>query len=181
MILILGKGVLASALNSKIANSVLVGRPEYDFMLQDDCDRLVHDYHPSVVINAVGVNRDKDPWTILTTNYTSAVYLTLQFYNKMPSGQIINISSASAIWPSYPGIDTQRFCYNISKENLSNFSRHFNRKIVDEPKNVTVSTVELGRFSSPMNNYDTGLDMDRVVNCIQSIMSLRAQQITIIP
>ena len=178
MILILGKGVLATALHSKIVNSKMVGRPDFDFAVQHDCDRLISLYDPTVVINTVAVNQQKDPWTILTTNFTSAVYLTLKFYDKMSQGQIINIGSASSVWPSYPGIDTQRLCYNCTKENLATFGRHFNRKIVDDKKPVTVSTVELKRFASPMNNFHEGMNIDRAVDAVLLIMQNQAQQIT---
>jgi NAD(P)-dependent dehydrogenase (short-subunit alcohol dehydrogenase family) len=180
MILILGKGVLATALSVHLPHSVMVGRPDFDFAQKTDCDRLLDFYSPSVVINTVAVNHQKNAWDILITNYVSAVYLTLGFYQRMSEGQIINISSASTIWPSFPGIDSQRLCYNLSKESLSTFGRHFNRKIVNDAKPVVISTVELGRFASPMNDWHAGLELDKAVQEIGNVMITKAQQITLI-
>ena len=180
MILILGKGTLGSALHLHFGDSVLVGKPEFDFFNQSDCDRLVETHSPEIVINTVAVNQNHSPWDIFTVNFTSVAYLTLKFYEKINHVQIVNISSTSTLWTSYPGIDTGRFCYNISKEHLSNFGRHFNRKIVDEPKSVVVSTVEIGKFASKFNNFQTGLDIAKVVAVIDDIVKQPAQQITII-
>jgi len=180
MILILGKGTLATALHNKLPSSLLVGRPDFDFQNQKDCDRLVEQYMPTVLINTAAVNRQHDPWSILTTNYTSAVYFTLKFYEKMSQGQIINISSASALWPSFPGIDSGRLCYNISKESLSVFGRHFNRKIIDDEKSVVITTVELGKFPSKFNNFQDGMSVDSAVSIIESVIKKRSQQITVV-
>ena len=180
MILILGKGDLAQVIQNKLPGSICVGKPEFDFSQQHECDRLINTYMPSVVINTVGVNQHSDLWNILTVNYTSSVYLTLGFYDKMDRGQIINISSASALWASYPNIDTGRFVYNISKENLSTFGRHFNRKIVDDNKNVIVSTAEIGKFPSKFNNYQPGTDIGAVADVIVDLISNPRQQITFI-
>ena len=180
MILILGKGDLAQAINSKLPDSICVGKPEFDFSQQYDCDRVINMYTPKVVINTVGVNQHQDLWNILTVNYTSAVYLTVGFYDKMPSGQIINISSASALWASYPDIDTGRFIYNISKENLSTFGRHFNRKIVDDNKNVIVTTAEIGKFPSKFNNYKPGTNIGIVADVIIDLIYKPRQQVTFI-
>jgi short-subunit dehydrogenase len=180
MILILGKGTLALALRAALQNSVCVGRPEFDLGNQQDCDRLINSYDPAVVINTVAVNQHADAWDILTTNYVSAVYLTLGFYNKMTTGQIINISSTSTLWVSYPGIGTGRLIYNISKENLSLFGRHLNRQIVDNNKSLIVSTAEIGHFPSKFNNYKTGGDLDAIVNVLVDLVNRPKQQVTFI-
>lgn len=180
MILILGKGDLAQAIKNKLPDSICVGRPEFDLSQQHECDRLINTYTPNVVINTVSVNQHSDLWNILTVNYTSSVYLTLGFYDKMNTGQIINISSTSALWTSYPNIDTNRFVYNISKENLSTFGRHFNRKIVDDNKNVIVSTAEIGKFPSKFNNYQSGTNIGTVAEVIIDLIRNPRQQITFI-
>jgi short-subunit dehydrogenase len=180
MILILGKGTLATALHNRLPSSLLVGRPDFDFQNQNDCDRLVEQYMPTVVINTAALNQQHDPWSILTTNYTSPVYLTLRFYEKMLQGQIINISSASALWPSFPGINSERLCYNISKESLSMFGRHFNRKIVDDGKPIVITTVELGKFPSKFNDFQDGMSVNTAVSVIESVIATPSQQITVI-
>lgn len=174
MILILGHSTLAQQLQTIMPDAVVVGRPEYDLSVQTDCDRLIADYNPHVVINTQGVFDSDNPWEILQTNYVGVVYLTLGFYNKMTQGQIINISSAAALWVSYPNIDQSRLCYNISKEAVSNFGRHFNRAIIDQSKPVAITTIEIGKFNSRINNYSGGMSIERagdiVKQCIDNPM-----------
>ena len=180
MILILGKGDLASAIKLVRPDAICVGRPEYDLTSQADCDRLIADYSPTVVINTVAVNQTHNAWELLTVNFTAAVYITLGFYEKMTQGQIINISSASTLWVSYPDIPTGRFCYNLSKDALSNFGRHFNRKIVDHSKNIVVSTIEVGKFPSKFNSYQSGMSIDYVAQQIVDLVNNPKQQVTIV-
>jgi NAD(P)-dependent dehydrogenase (short-subunit alcohol dehydrogenase family) len=173
MILLLGKSDLAHAIQQQLSEPVaIVGRPTYDFVQQDSCNQVVADYNPKIVINTVAVNEHHDTWQVLTTNFVSAAYLTLAFYNKMTEGQIINISSTSTYWVSYAGISTGRLCYNVSKESLSQFGRHFNRKVVDERKSVTVSTVELGSFPSRFNGHRGNMTVEKaaavVCDCIRN-------------
>lgn len=173
MILLLGTSDLAHAIQQQLSEScIIVGRPTYDFSQQSDCDRVVQDHNPTVVVNTVAVNEHHDAWQIFTTNFVSAAYLTLGFYQKMQQGQIINISSTSTYWVSYPCISTQRLCYNVSKEALSQFARHFNRKIVDDNHPVTVSTVELGSFPSRFNKHQGAMTIEKaaavVCDCIRN-------------
>jgi len=155
MILILGKGDLAKTIHEMLPDSYLVGRPEYDFSNQKDCDRLVNEFDPTTVINTVGVNEHNNVWDTLVTNYISQAYLTLQWLKKIKSLHVINISSTSTYWPSWPDISEGRLAYNISKESLSQFGKHVNRMIANQGKH-TVSTIELGSFASQFNNYTTG-------------------------
>jgi len=168
MILIIGKSTLAKQLQSIISDSVVVGRPEYDLSSKESCDKLISDYQPTLLINTQAVNESHDSWEILSTNYVGIVYLTIGFYNKMPDGQIINVSSASTFWPSWPNISDGRLCYNISKESLSTFGKHFNRKIIDNvDKKTKVSTVELGKFNSKFNNFSGGMNIDKAASIIK--------------
>lgn len=172
MILILGQSTLAKELQILLPTAQIVGKPDYDFSVQQDCDRVLSQYEPTVVINTHALNQHNDPWQILTVNYTSVVYLTLGWYDKMHQGHIINISSTSTYWPSYPGIDTGRLCYNVSKESLSMFGRHFNRAIVDHDHKPTVTTIELGKFNSKFNDFSGGMSVSKaagmVKNCIDN-------------
>jgi short-subunit dehydrogenase len=178
MILILGKGDLATAIHQQLPDAVCVGRPEYDFKCKNDCDKLLDDYTPTVVINTVAVNEHHNVWDILTVNYTSVAYLTVGFYERMPTGHIINISSATTMWVSYPGINNGRLAYNISKESLSNFGRHFTRKTVDDT-GVYISTVELGKFPSKFNNFSQGMDINKAAGIVVSLLDNPVNQITV--
>jgi hypothetical protein len=153
---------------------------EFDLSTQKDCDLIVEKFEPRILINTVAVNQTHNPWDILTVNFTSVAYLTLKFYEKMSQGQIINISSTSTLWTSYPGIDTGRFCYNLSKENLSLFGKHFNRKIVDETKPFVLSTLEIGKFASKFNNFQSGMPIDEIIKIVDSVVHRPVQQVTVI-
>jgi len=177
MILILGKGTLAQTLHDTIPNSIMVGRPEFDFAFQDQCDLLIEKYpNPRCVINTVGVISD-NTWINLVTNFVSPSYITMRYLENSPC-HIINISSASAWWPSHPGLDFKRFSYNISKESLSNLGKHLNRIVIDDP-NKQITTVEPGKFISKMSHHQ-GQDIQDIVNCILMSIDNKIHHISLI-
>jgi|TARA_R110002060_G_scaffold72997_1_gene81764 NAD(P)-dependent dehydrogenase (short-subunit alcohol dehydrogenase family) len=180
MILILGKSTIAKELESALPNSIVVGKPEYNFSNRHDCNRVVMNYNPDVVINtfALGPQAD-DVWDQLTVNFTSMVYLTDLFYKKLQDAHIINFSSTSTYWSSYPGIDDGRFFYNLSKTCLSTFGKLYNRKIVDEARNV-VTTFETGKFNSKIHNWSGGMPIERVVHAVKDCIDKRYTQIALI-
>ena len=180
MILILGKGTLANIIAELFDNCTLAGRPEYDFSTKSDCEKLVNQYNPSVVVNTIGVNKQHDSWDILTTNLVSTTYLTERFYNKMIDGIIINVSSASALWVSYPDINSEKLFYSFSKECLSQFGRHWNRKIIESTKPVRVCTLEIGSFPSNFNGYASGMNLDKIKNSVKSLIDNPLQHMTIV-
>lgn len=179
MILILGHSNLANAIQDLVPATV-VGRPQYDFSLQEDCDRVIQDYDPTVVVNTHALNQTHNTWDILTVNYTSIVYLTLGFYKKMGPGHIINIGSTSSYWCSYPGIDTGRLCYNLSKESLSAFGKHFNRTCVDHQDKSIISTIELGKFNSKFNNFSGGMSLEKVAHVVKNCIDYPVASLSII-
>ena len=180
MILILGKSTIAKALDNALPDTVVVGKPEYDFSNRYECTRLVKDFTPNVVINtfALGPQVD-DAWDQLTTNFTSMVYITDLFYKKLQGAHIINFSSTGTYWTSYPGIEGSKFFYNLSKNCLSEFGKLYNRKIVDEARNV-VTTFEVGKFNSKMNNWSGGMTTDRVVDVVKDCIDKRYTQVAVI-
>jgi hypothetical protein len=177
MILILGKGALAQCLKTALPDAILLGRPEFDFAKQEDCDLLIQQYPtPRCIINTVGVI-DDDIWTNLVTNFVFPAYITMK-YLENSSCHIINISSASAWWPSYPGLDFKRFSYNVAKESLSQVGKHLNRIVVDDPDKL-VTTVEPGKFVSKMSQYQ-GQHIEKIVNCIISTIDNKSHHISLI-
>jgi NAD(P)-dependent dehydrogenase (short-subunit alcohol dehydrogenase family) len=178
MILITGKGTLAQSIANRFDDTFVVGKPEYDFSQQCDCDRLLHDYpSPDIIINTFAVY-DKGCWETLTTNYVAPVYLTTQYYNRLTKGHIINISSTSSWWPSYPGIKPERLYYGLSKLNLSEFGQNFNRAIVDSNNQVIVSTIEPGKFKSPMSNY-AGMDVEQITDLVEFVINNKIHQLSL--
>lgn len=180
MILILGKSTIAQALEKALPDCTIVGKPEYDFSSRYECHRLVLSHTPDVVINTFALSpKVDDAWDHLTVNFTSVVYLTELFYNKLKNAHIINFSSARTYWSSYPGIDTGDFYYNLSKSALSEFGKLYNRKISDNPRN-TVTTFEVGKFNSKMNNFSGGMTVERVVDTVKDCIDKRYTQIALL-
>jgi hypothetical protein len=179
MILLTGKSDLAFAIASRLGNCTIVGRPEYDFSNKEDCDQLLLDFpDPNIVINTFGVI-STDCWNSITVNYLAPVYLTTQYYNLLTTGHIINISSASSWWPSYPGISEERLYYGLAKHSLSEFGQQFNRAKIDTSKNVCVTTIEPGVFSSKMSGHK-GMDIDKIVAVVEQAILCRMQQVSLI-
>jgi len=179
MILILGKSTLAYALEKELANVKIIGKPEYDFSNQIDCDLVLDRYNPDVIINTFALNQTNNTWNILSTNFVATAYLTHKFYEKLDGKHIINISSASSNWVSFPGIDSGRFFYSLSKECVSNFGKHYNRKINETRKN-TVSTIEIPKFASKFNNFSKGIELDRVVKTVSSCITNQFTHLTLL-
>jgi len=180
MILIIGNSDLGLALAKQLPDAVVVGRPEYNLLVKEDCDKLITAFNPSVVVNTAALNQTHSEWDILSVNYVSVVYLSMKFYDKMSNGQIINISSTSTYWPSHPGINSGRLAYNISKESVSNFGRHFNRKIVEETKPVVLTTIELGKFNSKFNNYAGGMSTERAAKLVADCVANPVTHLSVI-
>lgn len=178
MILILGKGALAQAIGTRFNDAVLLGRPEFDFALKTDCDRLIQQYPaPDCLINTVGA-MGEDLWQNLTVNFVSPCYIAMHYIDRTQC-HVINISSASAWWVSYPGLSTTRFSYNIAKESLSNFGQHINRITINDSSKGSLTTIEPGRFQSKMSNWQ-GQDIENIVDCVALAMTKKLQHISCI-
>ena len=153
-LLIVGKSTIAKELQKIYPQCTIIGRPEYDLAVQDDCDQLVQDYMPNQVVITHGVG-EGDLWNMLQVNYTSAVYLIAKFYEKMSKGQIIAVGSASTCWQSWPGIGMERMVYSTTKSGLREFCANLNRKNspADAEKNsVSVQLYEPNNFFSPIGH-----------------------------
>ena len=180
MILILGKSTISQALKESLPDCAVVGKPECDFSSRYECHRLVKDFTPDIVINTYAMSpKLDDAWEHLTVNFTSVVYITELFYNKLENAHIINFSSARTYWSSYPGIADGDFYYNLSKTALSEFGKLYNRKVSDDPRN-TVTTFEVGKFNSKMNNFSGGMTVERVVDTVKDCIQQRYTQIALL-
>lgn len=178
MKLVIGKGHLAKSLKEKWPDLQLVGRPEFDLSDQTGCDKLFDQYpNPSLLINTIGCISE-NVWQNFVVNFVAPAYLTTK-YIQVPNCHIINISSSSAWWPSFPGLDFKNFSYKIAKESLSQFGRHINRIIVNDQNGVVVSTIEPGRFISPMSGY-TGRDIEDIVSCVALVMEKRFHHLSLL-
>lgn len=155
-LLIVGRSTIAKELEKIYPESTVVGRAEYDLTVQGHCDKLVQDYMPRKVAITHGVNHG-DLWDMMQVNFTSAVYLIAKFYEKMDTGQIVIVGSATTSWQSWPGIDMDRMVYSTTKAGIREYCANLNRKNLpaDAEKNVSVQLYEPNSFFSPMSNYST--------------------------
>ena len=179
MVLLIGKSDLGRAIAARIGPCVTVGRPEYDFTTQADCDRLLKEHNsPDIVINTLGAISD-NVWNNLVVNYVAPVYLTMGYLDQMQQGHIINVGSASSWWPAWPGLDMPRLSYNISKQSLALFNQHINRVHVDTKSDVTVSLFEPGKFKSRMSN-NQGMEIDLIVDGIEHVIKSRSHHVSVV-
>jgi hypothetical protein len=99
-------------------------------------------------------------------------------YLENTSCHVINVSSASAWWPSYPELDLKRFSYNIAKKSLSDLGQNLNRIVIDHPNKI-ITTVEPGKFISKMSGYQ-GQDIEKIVNCILMAIDSKVHHISLV-
>jgi hypothetical protein len=173
-ILIIGKSDLGKALMSLCPEHdvKIVGRPEYNLLNMEDCKKIVDNYDADCIILTQGSVNDINLWNMFTLNYTSAVYLISEFYNKMLSGQIIVVSSATVNWKSWPGIEINRLAYATAKGAVSDFCQQMNRKNMpgNSEKNISIQVYEPNNFISKLNNTSK-LDTNIVAQELLSLVN----------
>jgi short-subunit dehydrogenase len=187
MIMILGESDLSKSIKNDIfqEDCIIIGKSSgYDFTKKEDCDKLISLYgeKTTLLINTIGMipNKKEEHWDSFLVNYVAPCYLTTNFFTKMlNNSQIINISSASAWWISYPDMNLNRFVYNTSKSALSEFNKNFNRVIVDSEKNITITTIEPGAFKSKMSG-NKGMTIDKIVNLVRYAIDGKLQHISLV-
>jgi short-subunit dehydrogenase len=88
-------------------------------------DFLVESIIPDIFINNAG-RLYYDQYKMLDINGTSAVDLLYKFYDKMPCGSIINISSISHLRSPQPKEHLSKITYGIAKKHLREVSMALN-------------------------------------------------------
>jgi len=101
-------------------------------------DKLVSTLDIDILINNAGI-LDNDFFKVMDVNFMAAGYLTLEFYKKMSSGHIINVTSYRANQPAWSDITYDRLNYNCSKAALKTFSMAL--KYVKK-RNVRITSLE---------------------------------------
>jgi len=151
---------------------LVVSRADYNISKQSECDKLVQDYKDVDCVVLTQGNMDVDVWNSISVNYTSMVYLITKFYDTMPKGQIIAISSASVNWQSWPGINMSRMVYASTKTALSDFCDNLNRKNIpgEEEKPISIQVFEPNIFASKINNYKSDTSVEEVAQELYSMI-----------
>jgi NADP-dependent 3-hydroxy acid dehydrogenase YdfG len=120
----------------------------------NDCDfrqHLVDTYTPNIFINNAGTLY-QDPYKMLEANGAIPVELLLKFYEKMPSGTIINMSSQSAERHIRPKELLNKNLYSIGKKFLKDVSLGLN---YSKNKPIKVMCVSPGATHTPMLKHIT--------------------------
>ena len=86
---------------------------------------LINEYTPDIFINNAGV-LDHEFHKTFDTNVMAAGDLLQAFYNKMPTGDIINVTSIAANKVGWDGMPDMRVWYLASKRALKELSRNLN-------------------------------------------------------
>ena len=150
---------------------VSISRQDGDLRDKQFLKKIVRENNPIVVLNCAGVY-DKEFYETFESNFLSLSFLTMEFYKKMDSGNIINICSSSANSSGWPGIDYDRINYNVSKSSLKKFS---NMLQSSKNKRVKVTTLEPAQIDTKMLKHKsekiTPLKPSYVVGVIDWILN----------
>lgn len=176
---LIGHSTLSRELATRLSDAVIVGRPQYDLSDQVNCDQLIKDHAMAhTVIYTAAVQSDRI-WDSSIVNFVTPMYLSLRWLEQNPAVHVILISSASAWWPSYPGLSTDRFVYKFSKRCISEFVQHVNRCRIDSTDTAVISVIEPGSFQSPMSGWQ-GMSCATVAQQVMHVIQTRAQHVTLL-
>jgi len=115
---------------------------------------IIEKYVPDVFINNAGVGGNAKFDTLYRTNIEAAGSLLLNFYNKMPKGHIINLSSWNANITGGPNTGVGELCYKASKAFIKNLSNNLSNK---KTKPVIITSLEPQNVHTGLipNSYNT--------------------------
>jgi len=117
-----------------------------DLRIESFRNYLVEKYTPEIFINNAACLY-RSPLAMIESNGTVPVEMLLKFYEKMPSGIIINVSSQSAERHVRPNDGLEKITYSISKKFLKDMSLSLN---YSKNKPIKVMCVSPGAVHTPM-------------------------------
>lgn len=155
MLVVGATGVIGSCICSEFSkqyNVITVSRNSSSDVVGDLRDRsflnkIVQDHEVDVLINCAGVITD-DFLDVMDVNFMAAGYLTTEFYKKMRSGYIINITSYRANMTAWDGIGLDRVFYNTSKAALKKLIEALQFSL---NRSVRVVSIEPGLIASKLS------------------------------
>lgn len=169
-IALLGNGSLAKAFQTQTKHDVCVfKKPELDFLSIDSIENnisLLANY--DVVINTIGIHQG-NPSDIVQINYLSPKYILDKLIELDYQGKVIFIGSHGSTWTSWPGIDTTRLNYNVSKANLKTYMMSLSQSGLAK---YQICLFDSTKFVSPMSGFE-GSKVEDVANLLEELVDLQ--------
>jgi hypothetical protein len=171
---LLGKGSLAKAFIASTKHQIKIfSRPEIDFWLQSSVKDWVRDVaNNDVIINTIGINKG-DLATIMQVNYFTPVLLLDQLRQIDYQGKVIFLGSHGATWTSWPGIDSERLNYNVSKANLKTYMMSLSQSGLVKYK---ICLFDSTKFQSQMSDFQ-GDDISEVAKLLEYLIDTNTPDI----
>ena len=165
MALIGSQGHLASSIHCYYQDShnmQVFGQEQYDIRDRNTVDQLSKQIANSdVIINCAGL-LGPDAWDELLINTVAPIYLLSKLSELQCQSRFIQIGSHSAMWPSWPGIEISRLCYNVSKQCLQSAITGLSHS---GKTNMLLTIINPSKFKSDMSNW-SGHEVTAVIEYI---------------
>jgi NAD(P)-dependent dehydrogenase (short-subunit alcohol dehydrogenase family) len=165
MSLIGSQGHLASWVFHHYQNSYdiqVFGQDKYDIRNRNTVDYLSQQMADAdVIINCAGLLGD-DSWDELLVNAVAPIYLLTRLTELQCRARFIQIGSHSAMWTSWPGVEVNRLCYNVSKQCLQSAVTGLSHS---GKTNMLLTIINPSKFKSAMSNWG-GYEVSAVIEYI---------------
>ena len=174
---IVGGGDLAQAVAHAVQDQYSIttfGRWHTDLVQKSQCDQLVTQLmtFDNILFTAGAYNSDL--WDMWAVNTVAPCYIISQLVNNNYTGHVVVVSSHSANWTSWPGIDVNRLTYNNSKHAVSEFIKG----VQQSGLSGQYSLLEPSRFQSRMGG-DSGHTPQTIVDAVKFLLTHPARSITV--
>lgn len=170
MALIGSRGHLASSVHQHYQDSYNVqvfGQAQYDIKDRNIVDHLSRQIADAdVIINCAGL-LGQDSWDELLVNAVAPIHLLTKLAELQCNSRFIQIGSHSAMWPSWPGIEINRLCYNVSKQCLQSAITGLSH---GGKTNMMLTIINPSKFKSDMSNWD-GYEVTAVIEYIDFVIN----------
>jgi len=170
MALIGSQGQLVSYVKKYYQDSYNIqafGQHQYDIRNKNVVDHLAEQIvGADVIINCAGLF-DQNVWDELLVNAVAPIYLLSKLTELQCQSKFIQIGSHSAMWTSWPGIDIDRLCYNVSKNCMQSAVTGLSHS---GKTNMILTIINPSKFKSGMSNWE-GHDVDTVIEYIDFVIN----------
>lgn len=166
-IALLGIGSLANAFSSITKHDTTIySKPDIDFLLPKSLDINRISKH-NIIINTIGV-KEGELFDMMQINYLTPMYILEKLIEINYSGKVIFVGSHGSMWTSWPGIDSTRMNYNVSKANLKTYMMSLSQSNLAKFKICLFDTT---KFYSKMSDFQ-GDAIDNVARLIEQLVDL---------
>jgi NAD(P)-dependent dehydrogenase (short-subunit alcohol dehydrogenase family) len=170
MSLIGSRGHLASSIYQYYQDSYTIqvfGQEQYDIRDRNIIDQLSQQIvNADVIINCAGLLGD-DSWDELLVNAVAPIYLLTKLAELQCRSRFVQIGSHSAMWSSWPGVEVNRLCYNVSKQCLQSAVTGLSHS---GKTNMLLTIINPSKFKSAMSNWD-GHEVTAVIEYINFVIA----------